>query len=567
MRPFRSAVFGGTALALAAGAALAQQSPPPPLAPQVTPRDLRPPEPAASAAPLPVPAPNAVPAQARDLQVSVDDVRFSDGFPELAAASAALAAPLRGQRQTVAAFYQLADAVEALYREAGYPLVRVVVPPQQVKDGGVFELRVVDGYLERIDASAVPERARRAVEQALAGLLGRRHLRGEALERALTLAGRGPGLQMRSALGAGKEVGGTVLVLEGEHAGSAITVSADRRLSESLGPWQTTVQLRLNQALGRGEQFYTYVSGGKDWGTALRDDAPRRVLGGGAILPLTADGLSLNPEFTVSDTQPRAPAGALRSRSQLERYSLRLIYPLLLTRAQELTLTGTFDASRQIDSLPDFDFVMSEDKLRVGRIAADYVRNGESTRLRMGATLSRGLPGLGARTAADIAATGMPVSRYGARPFFTKLELNASADVELPWGLGARTSAKLQSALGHVLPSAELFTLDGEDALSTFRSGSISDDNGWTLRQELSRAWTPSIGGAGLQLQPYVFAAMGRPWSEFAGTQGHRLAASGGAGLRTRWRGAELSIEAGRRRYRPFGLDEFQAFVKAQVQF
>lgn len=569
MRPFDSAALRGTVLALAAGAAFAQQGPQPPQAPQapqVTPRDLRPPEPAASAARLPTPAPNAVPAQARTLQVAPAEIRVEDGFPELDRATDVLVAPLRGQRQPVSAFYALADAIEAAYREAGYPLVRVVVPPQSVKDGGVFALRVVDGHIERIDTAAVPEPARHAVERSLAALLGRRRLRGDELERALTLAGRGPGLQLRSALGAGQEIGGAVLVLEGEHRAIAMTVSADRRLSESLGPWQTTVQLRLNQPLRRGEQFYAYVSGGKDWGTAWRDDAPRRVLGGGAIVPLTADGLSLNPEFTVSDTQPRVPAGSLRSRSQLERYSLRLLYPLQLTRTQEINLTATLDASRQVDSLPDFDFTMSEDKLRVGRLALDWARNGDAARWRAGVTLSRGLPGLGARTAADLAATGIPVSRPGAKPYFSKLEANASVDLSLPWGLSARSSARMQNSLGGVLPSAELFSLDGEGALSTFRSGAISDDSGWTLRQEVSRAWSPTVGGAGLFLQPYLFAALGRPISKLP-SLGHRLAASGGAGLRTQWRGVDLAIEAGRRRYRPFGMDEFQAFVKAQVQF
>ena len=239
--------------------------------------------------------------------------------------------------------------------------------------------------------------------------------------------------------------------------------------------------------------------------------------------------------------------GSLRSRSQLERYSLRLLYPLQLTRSQEINLTATLDASRQVDSLPDFDFTMSEDKLRVGRLALDWTRNGDAARWRAGVTLSRGLPGLGARTAADLAATGIPVSRPGAKPYFSKLEANASVDLSLPWGLSARSSARMQSSLGGVLPSAELFSLDGEEALSTFRSGAISDDSGWTLRQEVSRAWSPTVGGAGLFLQPYLFAALGRPISKLP-SLGHRLAASGGAGLRTQWRGVDLANEAGPRR-------------------
>ncbi|OWQ93174.1 hypothetical protein CDN99_01350 [Roseateles aquatilis] len=545
--------------ALAAG----QQAP---QAPQVTPRDLRPETPPRPPAALPAPAPQAVPGKAETLFVVVGDITLVGAFPDLTATTQALIAPLRGQRRSVADLYRLADEIENQYRAAGYALVRVVVPPQSLKDGGTLTFTLIDGFVERIDLAAVPERARRQVQATLAPLVGQRRLTSAALERALTLAGRGPGLSLRSALGAGQATGGTVLVLEGEHEPVVVSLSADDRSSAALGPWQSSVQVRLNQLGQRGEQLYFYVSGGADVARMFQTDARRRVGGGGVIVPLGDSGLSLNPEFTVSDTKPTPAPLAPLSRSQLERYTLRLIYPLILDRQQELTLTGTLDASRQTDSLPDFNYVLDIDALRVARLTVDWTRPLQAGRLRVSSTYSQGFTELGARTPVEIEATGIPMSRLGAKSSFKRLEMTASFDSgPLPWGLQARGVARAQWALEGVMPGAELFSLDGEDALSTFVAGAISDDGGWSLRQEVSRPMGGDIGGAALGLSPYAFAAGGRVTTRIEGAATRGLAASYGLGLRTQWRGASLSVEYGRRRIA--GVNEDRAFLKGQVQF
>jgi len=535
-------------------------------APQVTPRDLRPETPLRPPAELPTPAPQALPNKAETLFVTVGDINLVGAFPDLATATETLVAPLRGQRKSVADLYRLADGIEALYRVAGYALVRVVVPPQSLKDGGTLSFTLIDGFIERMDLAAVPERARHLVNETLGPLLGQRRLTNAQLERALTLAGRGPGLSLRSALGAGKVTGGTVLVLEGEHAPYALSLSADDRSSAALGPWQTTLQMRLNQLGKLGEQAYFYVSGGSNMTHLLATAARRRVGGGGLILPLGGSGLSLNPEFTVSDTKP-APAGfAPLSRSQLERYTLRLVYPLLLDRQQELTLTGTLDASRQTDSLSDFNYILDIDALRVARLTVDWSQPLPAGRLRVASIYSQGFTTLGARRPEEIAATGIPMSRQGAKSSFKRLELTATFDSgALPWGLQARSVARAQWALDGVMPGAELFSLDGEEALSTFLAGAISDDGGWSLRQELSRPAALDIGGASLGLSPFAFAAGGRVTTRIDGGATRGLAASYGLGLRTQWRNASLALEYGRRR--SAGLNEDHAFLKGQVQF
>lgn len=548
-------------------------------APLVTPRDLRPETPAKPPAILPQPAPAEVPPNAEELFVRIGEVSVKDGFPEFATDTEALLSQVRTQRISVANLYKLAESIEMLYHEAGFALVRVLVPPQKLNDGDTLHLIVLDGFIERIDASAVDERSRRRVLAVMQRLVGQRRLSSEALERALTLAGRSPGLALRSTLLAGSEPGGVILTLDGTFTRISGSFSADDRLSKSLGPWQTTLQVTLNEPVGAGVQLYANVSGGRDWVSAFRSDAPRRVTGGGALIPIGSNGLSINPEFTSSVSQPAPQPGVPRSLSKFERYTLRLVYPLIINRQEELTITGTLDATTQIDTLPDFQlmaedgsslgaFVLDQDRLRVARVGATWNKTlASSGRLNAGATISAGTSRLGARTKADVAASGIAMSRMDANPDFIKVEGNLAYEQQLPMGVQSKSSLRAQKSLNGVLPSSELFSLDGEDALSTFVSGSISDDGGWMLRQEFTRPVTWQPGLENVNLVPYVFGAAGKTTSQLATGTGRGLSKAYGLGLRMQWRSVNFSMEYGRHETRPSVLNGNQLFVKGQVQF
>ena len=537
-------------------------------APLVTPRDLRPETPAKPPAVLPQPDPAAVPQNAEALFVRVGDVSVKDGFPEFAADTEVLLSPVRKQRVSVARLYQLAESIEMLYRQAGFALVRVLVPPQSLKDGETLQLIVLDGFVERIDVSAVDERSRSRVVAVMQRLVGQRRLSGDALERALTIAGRSPGLEMRSTMAAGAEPGGVVLTLEGKFTRASGSISADDRLSSALGPWQTTLQGTLNEPVGVGMQVYANVSGGRDWGAAFRGDAPRRVAGGGAIIPIGDNGLSINPEFTTSVSQPVPQPGAPKSVSKFERFTLRLVYPLILNRQEEVTLTGTLEATSQIDTLPEFDYTLDQDRLRVARLGVAWSKSLDvSLRVNWGATLSSGLSSLGARTKADVAASGIAMSRADADPAFLKFEGNVAYEQPLSLGVQSRSSLRVQKALKGVLPGSELFSLDGEDALSTFVSGSISDDSGWMLRQEFTRPLTWQVSSATVNLVPYVFGAAGKTTSELASAPDRGLSRAYGIGMRAQWRSVNVSMEYGRHESTQFVLNSNQFFVKGQVQF
>ncbi len=548
-------------------------------APLVTPRDLRPETPTRPPAQLPQSAPAEVPPNAAELFVRIGDVTVKDGFPEFTTGTEALLPQVRAQRVSVANLYKLAESIEMLYREAGFALVRVLLPPQSLNDGDTLQLIVLDGFVERIDASAIDERSRSRVLTVMQRLVGQRRVSRDALERVLTIAGRAPGLELRSTMGPGAEPGGVVLVLEGNFTRASGSVSADDRLSNALGPWQTTLQVTLNEPVGVGMQAYANVSGGQDWGVTFQGNAPRRVTGGGFIIPLGSNGLSINPEYTTSISQPAPQPGAPQTLSKFERYTLRLIYPLILNRQEELTMTGTLEAINQTDTLPQFEvtaadgssqgaYVLDEDRLHVARVGATWTKSFESSsRVNVGATLSGGLSGMGGRTKADVASSGIAMSRTDADPAFVKLEANVAYEQQLPIDVQSKTSLRVQKALKGVLPGSELFSLDGEDALSTFVSGSISDDSGWMLRQEFMRPVTWQAGAESVNLVPYVFGAAGKTTTQLATGTAQGLSKAFGFGLRMQWNKVNLSMEYGRHESDPSVFNDNQLFLKGQVQF
>lgn len=199
------------------------------------------------------------------------------------------------------------------------------------------------------------------------------------------------------------------------------------------------------------------------------------------------------------------------------------------------------------------------------RASADWNYAAGPDSLRMSGTLSRGLNAFGARTENDAIASGVPLSRFGAKPAFTKLELGAAFATAVGGGIQSRSTLRAQKAF-NTLPSAELFSLEGEDALSTFTAGALSNDSGWTLRQEFVRPVGFSLGGQELPMAPYVFFAGGKARPK-EGVPPNGFSRSYGVGLRSVLGPVSLSMEWGRRTTQPTALNDTQFFVKGQVQF
>ncbi|MDE2602920.1 MAG: ShlB/FhaC/HecB family hemolysin secretion/activation protein [Bradyrhizobium sp.] len=453
----------------------------------------------------------ATPAGAEKLTVKLSGVNVVGGLPQLAQATAELKARLSGRRVTGAEIFAAARELEAAYAQAGFVLVRVILPPQHLVNGATLRLVVVDGFIERIETKNLPEQVRQRIERLVGPLTGQRGMTLRELERRVLLAGDTPGVLLRSTLAPGKQEGGTVLVLEATYQPVTGLITVDNTLSQALGQPTLGVGLDLNSVMGAGELIYLRASGYPD-GTFLNDNPRDRILAAGINLPLWVDGLSFNAEYTDAHTMPERQVG-LQSQSAFDRLSLRLRYAWLRGRSANFNSELAFDAEDEsVDIVAaGVPIPLSLDRLRVLRFANDG-----DVLMPWGATLSGrltasfGLDGLGARTAADATAL-LPLSRQGADADFSKLDVSLGYLQPVLEHLVLSASARAQTSFDKPLLLAEQIGIANTSGLSAFDAGTVVGDAGYVVRGEVQSPWalpTP-LAGIGAVLAPYLFAAYG----------------------------------------------------------
>ncbi|HVV94235.1 MAG TPA: ShlB/FhaC/HecB family hemolysin secretion/activation protein [Hyphomicrobiales bacterium] len=496
------------ALALGAPAAVAQT------ASQLTPRSFEPQPPGGGATIVFSGQPGLeTPPGAERLTVTVGRVTVDGAFPELDAANKAFVARLAGRRIPASEIFAATRALEAAYAQAGYVLARVVLPQQQLRNGGSLRIVVVDGFIERADVSRVPERVRGRVAAVVAPLVGQRHLTIGVIERRLLIAGDTPGVGLRSALSRGTATGATVLTIEGTYSPAYGMIDADNTLASALGRTTTGVGVDLNSVLGLGESAYLRVTGhlaGNDQNGlgGLGTDHPRYgALAGGVWMPIGTDGLKFNLEAVETRATLKAPA-APEFATVFDRVTALLRYPWIRSRTLDVGTEASFDVENETASLvtPIASLPVWEDAVRVARLSGDVTwHTGWGGTLFAKAILSFGIDAFGARDGTP----ALPLSRAGASPDFQKFEALVDYSQPLLPHLAMNLYARGQTSFGQPLVLAEQIGLASFQELSTFDAGTLGGDSGWVVRAELNSPWSATLDAVALQVVPYAFGATG----------------------------------------------------------
>jgi hemolysin activation/secretion protein len=570
------------------GSAAAQQANPAQLAPRLQPA----PSAGVSIGAAPI-EPIVAPAHADQVFVTVRRVTIDGAFPELAEQTAALVAQIEGQRVSVARIYEVAKALDAAYTSA-YPLARIKVPPQDFRSG-VVRFAVTDGFIERADLDAVPERARAMVIGRLEPLINKQHLTRTEIERRILLLGDIAGLVGSSSAKLGSTPGGYVLIVQATDKVATAAEVVDNRLSRQIGTWRFTQSAAVNNALGFGEQVYATAASSSDFNRFFDGRAKFLAYGGGVTLPIGFDGLKAEAGYVQVRQTPTPLWGAFpieevivgeRAASRYERAYVNALYPVILTTEQTLRVQATFD--------------YIEERLRSGpaplgfALPVGWVYDGYRDRygaIRFAAEWGFQFPwawggkavtsaiyshGLGGRTAWDAPLVGSPLSRQGSGPVFDKLYANMRIIQPLPDGFQALFIARGQTGFGSSLMLAEQFSIDGDYANSGFAAGTINVDRGITLRGELSRPFDLNLGFVQGNVSPYIFGAWGRGVREwpFIGEVKWVEAETFGAGLRTGTAitglpaGQSLSVEFARGLSNlPFRQQEYRTNFTFLVKF
>jgi len=450
----------------------------------------------------------AAPEGAETVQLMIDSIALDGGFDPVNADARQLL-PQPGAQISLADLYRLAGEIQQVYFDAGYPLVRVFVPVQDLDSNSArINLTIVSGYVSSIDVEALDPRVQKIVRRYLGKLIDQDPLTAAKLERAVLLAGDVSGVTLASALSPGTETGETILIASGKFRPIQGVLSLDNRLSPQLGREQLTASFAFNSIFGLGERI------GATYATAIDDvsfsrSALRRYAGLFLDLPVGNDGLVAGIDAAVSTSRPQGSAAFLALTNRYMHAGGRLTYPIIRTRTSRLLATTSLDLNEETQDslLLGFPVPLYRDQTRVVRLGINAsTQTAPGMFVSTAVEYSRGLDIFDARRAGD-ASVFEPLSRVGADAVFDKLTGELSIEAALPkTSLVGRINLRAQTGFDKPLLRSEQLSVVAPDLVSGPPTGSVVGDAGYAVRYEIES----ELPVTGLNISPYGFAAAAR---------------------------------------------------------
>ena len=413
---------------------------------------------------------------------------------------------LIGKSKSINELNLIAKKMTKDYQLNDFPLVRVILPKQELKpDSATIFFKVIDGFIEKINLKKIPKKQKKAVFRYLRELKDKKNIKNSLLERKLLLAGRVAGLQLNTAFAPGTKEGSTILVVEAKHKLISGNINFNNTQSEELGRQLGVLQTTINSPFGFGESLTMFglarptIKGMKGTGNAVT------IRGGGLSFsyPLGDNGLISNFSYSESMTRPGGDITSLGIESNMKSGSLGLTYPLKLSANTSWTVRGnlTWIDELQQTNTTGVDQILSHDRLTSLRLGLSYFGCPRGC-IYFDSELSRGID-VASRSASE--ATDTPLSRTSGTSQYHHLRVNSS------YSFYILTNYLMKIGLGgqytdDALLNSEQSTVIGMDRISSLTSGAISGDKIWYIRAEVNRNF---LLLKNLSITPYMYSAMG----------------------------------------------------------
>ncbi len=447
---------------------------------------------------------------------------------------APLIRPLIGKTVTAADIFQLAGAIQRKYRDDGYFLATVVVPPQRVTDGRI-RLRAYEGSIVSVvvegDVGPVIEQARAYLSK-----IGRG---GQAvnlrdIERYLLLTEDIPGIKTKAVLRPGQQPGEAELVVELTRKWWDAYYALDNRGSRFTGPLQSFALGGLNAFTPWGERLEAM-----QFTTFSRESNYIQVNGSFLV---GSEGTRLRAWLAKGFVNPSGPVAAVGYAGDLTLFGFGAVHPIIRSRQTNLSVNGGFEYYR---SLVDTNVGrLNDTHLRILRLGFDGNYRDELDGFNIASVrFSKGLGFLGASAANDPL-----MARAGSDPAFFKIQAEFArrqaiwSDNNVALGVLGSLSGQMT---GDILPASEKFFLGGDRFGRGYFYGQVSGDRGIAASLELQLNVLVPPGGVGwstpasdldmsraLPLQFYAYFDYGRVWNLLSSEVPAIAARSVGVGVR-----------------------------------
>jgi hemolysin activation/secretion protein len=440
-----------------------------------------------------------------------------------------------GQEISVAELFDIAATLTARYRNDGYMLSTVVVPPQKIGSGKVV-LKAVEGYLDRIVVEGVTSNQKTTILSYLNKVIEQRPLKSKNLERYLLLVDDLSGLSLKTFVEPSLKNGGAAtLTVKPKIDRFNAWSTADNRGSDFVGPYNLALGGTLHSPVALGQSFSGQILSTPTQNKELRYvslSSARELDTEGTSVAISVAGMKSQPGKELRELE-------LKSRSLSVDVSLRA-KPY---RSRDANLFVSLVASARQADTKALDALLSQDRSRQVRFGLDF----QSIDALFGANsvsagASQGITGLGATPSGSVLLSRSDADT-GATWFDVSIARVQSLGMFMP-GVDLRASVSGQYALKPLSASRE-FSVGGKANASAFDSSEITGDHGVSGRLELRYATDLGVvdravpeAWQGFAMQIYAFGDGGRVWQERVGqaeNNGQVNDAIASAGVGARW--------------------------------
>ena len=414
-----------------------------------------------------------------------------------------------GQKVSLADVYDIAAKLTRKYRNDGYILTRVVVPPQRIGKSGDVKLQVVEGFVGKITVSGDEESALEMVRAYAAQMKLEGPLNTKQMERALLLINDLPGVQARSVLSPSEsEVGAADLTIIVERDPYDAFVSLDNYGSRYLGPLQFSAAGNANSVFGQNEKISAQVVYAP--GEGFESELNYIYLA--YEQPIFDNGTKIQLAASYADTDPGYDLDQFRVQGFSRNVSMTVSHPVVRSRTYNVSTYAKLDL-KDVDSKNILE-ATRKDRLSVLRGGADvqFVDRlwnvGVNT---FNFVLSQGTGLLGASEKSDA-----NKSRAQGDPRFTSLSVEAQRLQRISDKINFLVAFKGQLSNNSLLSSEE-FGVGGSAYGRGYDSSEIVGDEGYAGKMEVQ--WnTPKEISWLEDYQLYGFYDFGRVWNGDATT-------------------------------------------------
>lgn len=430
-----------------------------------------------------------------------------------------------GTEVSLADVYAIANSLTNKYRNEGYILTQVVIPPQTIENG-IVKLQVVEGFVDQIIIEGeTRESALKQIRQYAENLRENHILSAKNLERYLLLINDLPGITARSILSPSKtKTGASDLTIIIERDNYESSIEFNNHGSRFLGPYQTAFSGIANSHFGLNERIsgQFVISGDKN--------RINELMFGSIVYeqPVSRYGSKIRILASITSTEPGDDLDQFDVKGNSKFLSASISHPFIRSRTMNLYGRATFDL-RNVKSRNDLE-PSREDKIRSLRVGTTFQFIDTLFGVGINALdveVSHGLSIFGATHKGD-----NNITRARGNPEYTKIELQAQRLQRITPSINVLFAGQGQWSATPLLSSEE-FGVGGFNLGRGYDSSEIVGDDGISGKIELQ--WNEPHKIKYLHdYQLFSFLDAGRVWNQDATTSADKRnsLASIGLGIR-----------------------------------